>query len=104
LEWLQAHGFALGDNVDSPWEYVDANLALWFEKEIQGPNTALDNVIDNNVVTFEGDYLIAEGNIYLFNVNGQLKMYGVDKMNISGMPTGVYVVRCADTAVKVILK
>ncbi len=104
LEWLQTHSFAFGDNVDSPWEYVDANLALWFEKDIKGPNTALDNVIDNNVVKFEGDYLIAEGNIYLFNVNGQLMMYGVDKMNISGMPAGVYVVRCADTAVKVILK
>jgi hypothetical protein len=31
-------------------------------------------------------------------------MYGVDKMNISGMPAGVYVVRCADTAAKVLLK
>ena len=103
LEWLQTYGFVFGDNVDSPWEYVDANLALWFEKEMTGPNTAVDNVVANEVM-FEGDYLIAEGNIYLFNVNGQLMMYGVDKMNISGMPAGVYVVRCADTAVKVLLK
>ncbi len=64
--------------------------------------TALDNV--ETTVIFDGKVLMAEGDIHLFNMNGQLIMQGVDRMNVAELSSGVYVVKTATAIVKVVVK
>ena len=54
-------------------------------------------------VWFEGEELVTEGDMMLFNVKGQLMMHGVNRMNVVGLPAGVYMVRTANGVAKVIL-
>ena len=109
-EWLKEHGFAFGEAVVSPWVMEEENdMRLWFETfvEIIEPEPDnVENVVDNSqiLVWFEGDELVAEGEMYLFNANGQLIMRGEDRMNVVGLPVGVYVVRTIDGIAKVIVK
>ena len=103
-------GFAFGENIDSPWVMEEANdMRLWFEtfEEVVVPDPDnVDNVVDNSqiVVWFEGDELVAEDEMYLFNTNGQLVMQGENRVNTVGLPAGVYVVRTAIGVAKVIVK
>ena len=102
--------------VATPWKLEEGNdLRLWFEtfEEVFDPDPepdpepdSVENVEDNKlmVVWFEGEELVAEGEFYLFNVSGQLMKQGVDRMNVGGLPAGVYVVRTAETAAKVIIR
>lgn len=109
-EWLVEHGFVFGENIDSPWVMEEANdIRLWFEtfEEVVEPEADnVENVVDNSqmVVWFEGDELVAEDEMYLFNTNGQLVMQGENRMNTVGLPAGVYVVRTAIGVAKVIVK
>ena len=74
---------------------------MLFEKE-DDTETALDNI--ETAVVFDGEVLVAEGDIYLFNVNGQLLMQGVDCVSVDRLPAGVYVVKTATVATKIMLK
>jgi hypothetical protein len=81
---------------------------LWFEtfeEEVEPEPDSVENVVDNSqiVVWFEGDELVATGDMMLFNVNGQLVMCGAERMNVASLPMGVYVVRTSTGAAKVIL-
>lgn len=69
--------------------------------DARGDETSLDNV--ESGVVFDDEVLRAEGDIYLFNVNGQLLLQGVDCVNVDALPAGVYVVRTDRATVKVIL-
>jgi hypothetical protein len=103
--WLIEHGFAFGSKVASPWVLGEgSNLHLWFEDE--GKLVGVENVADdtNLVVWFEGDELVAEGEIYLFNLNGQLMSHTVNRMNVVGLPTGVYVAKTTEGVAKVIIR
>ena len=81
----------------------DNDLRLWFETFEE--EVAIENVTEDAKISvwFEGDELVAEGDIMLFNVNGQLMMNAVDRMNVAGLPVGVYVVRTTNGVAKVIL-
>lgn len=109
-EWLKEHGFAFGEAVVSPWVMEEENdMRLWFETfvEIIEPEPDnVENVVDNSqiLVWFEGDELVGEGEMYLFNVNGQLIMQGENRMSVVGLSNGVYVVRTAEGVAKVIVK
>jgi hypothetical protein len=74
---------------------------LLFEKE-DDTETALDVV--ESAVVFDGNVLISEGDIYLFNVNGQLLMQGVNHMDVTELSAGVYVVKTASTTAKIVIK
>ena len=104
-EWLAEHGFELGEENTAPWVLEEGNdLRLWFEafEEV----VAVDDVKDDAKVVawLEGDELVAEGEMYLFNINGQLMSQAVDRMNVVGLPAGVYVVRTAEGVAKIIRK
>ena len=103
-EWLAEHGFVIGESIASPWKYEKGELYLWFEKSVE--ETAVDNIKEDLavIVWFEGDELVAEGEMYLFDINGQLLSQGVDRMNVAGLPAGVYVVKTTTATVKVIVK
>ena len=109
-EWLVEHGFVFGENIDSPWVMEEANdMRLWFEtfEEVVEPEADnVENVVDNSqmVVWFEGDDLVAEGDMYIFNINGQLVMRGENRMNVVGLPAGVYLVRTAVGVAKVFVR
>ena len=115
-EWLKQQDYKFGEVVATPWKLEEGNdLRLWFEtfEEVFDPDPepdpepdSVENVEDNKpmVVWFEGEELVAEGEFYLFNVSGQLMKQGVDRMNVGGLPAGVYVVRTAETAAKVIIR
>ena len=109
-EWLTEQGIAFGENIDSPWVMEEANdMRLWFEtfEEVVVPDPDnVDNVVDNSqiVVWFEGDELVGDGEMYLFNTNGQLVMQGENRVNVVGLPAGVYVVRTAVGVAKVVVK
>ena len=109
-EWLAEQGFAFGENIDSPWVMEEANdMRLWFEtfEEVVVPDPDnVDNIVDNSqiVVWFEGDELVGDGEMYLFNTNGQLVMQGENRVNTVGLPASVYVVRTAIGVAKVIVK
>lgn len=104
-EWLVEHGFVFGEDIASPWMLEEiGDLRLWFEDfdEI----VAVEDVQENTriVVWFEGDELVAEGEIYLFNLNGQLMSHTVNRMNVVGLPTGVYVAKTTEGVAKVIIR
>ena len=104
-EWLAEHGFELGEENTAPWVLEEGNdLRLWFEafEEV----VAVDDVKDDAKVVawLEGDELVAEGEMYLFNINGQLMSQAVDRMNVVGLPAGVYVVRTVEGVAKIIKK
>ena len=100
-------GFKFGESVSSPWVAEDENdMRLWFEvfEEVVPDN--VDNVVDNSkiVVKFEGDELVAEGEMYLFSTTGQLLLRAENRMNVVGLPAGIYVVRAAEGVVKVSIR
>lgn len=64
--------------------------------------TVLDNV--ERGVVFDGKVLMAEGDIYVFNVNGQLMMQGVNRLDVVELPIGVYVVRTTNAIDKFVVK
>ena len=66
----------------------------------------MDNVVDDSkiVVCFEGDELVADGEMYLYTTAGQLIMRGENRMNVASLPIGVYVVRAAEGVVKVSIR
>ena len=104
FDWLVEHNFAFGKEISSPWVLDEDNeLLLWFE--VIDEDVAIENVDEDveNVVWFEGEELVAEGDMMLFNVKGQLMMHGVNRMNVVGLPAGVYMVRTANGVAKVIL-
>ena len=106
LDWLTNHNFVLGETIASPWELNEDNdLGLWFEMLNGDVEVAIENVTEDTKISvwFEGDELVTKGDMMLFNVNGQLVMYGVDRMNVVGLPIGVYVVKTATGMTKVIL-
>ena len=74
---------------------------MLFEKE-DDTETALDKI--ETAVVFDGEVLVAEGDIYLFNVNGQLLMQGVNRMDVTELSAGVYVVKTASTTAKIVIK
>ena len=107
IEWLIEQGFVFGENISSPWVVEEGNdIRLWFEvfEEVVPDN--VENVLENSeiVVWFEGDELVAEGEMYLFSMAGQLIMRGENRMNVSNLPVGVYVVRAAEGVVKVSIR
>ena len=84
-------------------------IRLWFEtfEEVVEPETDnVENVVDNSqmVVWFEGDELVADGEMYLYTTAGQLIMRGENRMNVASLPVGVYVVRAAEGVVKVSIR
>lgn len=104
FDWLVEHNFAFGKEISSPWVLDEDNeLLLWFE--VIDEDVAIENVDEDveNVVWFEGEELVTEGDMMLFNVKGQLMMHGVNRMNVVGLPAGVYMVRTANGVAKVIL-
>ena len=109
-EWLKEYGFAFGEAIASPWVMEEANdIRLWFEtfEEVVEPEPdSVENVVDNSqiVVWFEGGELVAEGEMYLFNANGQLIMRGENRMSVAGLPTGIYIVRTAKGVAKVAIE
>ncbi len=64
--------------------------------------TVLDNA--ERGVVFDGKVLMAEGDIYVFNVNGQLMMQGVNRLDVVELPIGVYVVRTTNAIDKFVVK
>jgi hypothetical protein len=86
---------------DNNQKYTLNYYDLLFEKE-DDTETALDVV--ESAVVFDGNVLISEGDIYLFNVNGQLIMQGADRMDVTELSAGVYVVKTASTTAKIVIK
>lgn len=86
---------------DNNQKYTLNYYDLLFEKE-DDTETALDNI--ETAVVFDGEVLVAEGDIYLFNVNGQLLMQGVNRMDVTELSAGVYVVKTASTTAKIVIK
>ena len=104
MDWLTNHKFVFGETITSPWKLSkDNDLNLWFEILEEG--VAIENVTEDAEISvwFEGDELVTKGDMMLFNVNGQLVMYGVDRINVVGLPIGVYMVKTATGMTKVIL-
>ena len=103
-EWLAEHDFAFGETIASPWQYEEGELYLWFEKPVE--ETAVDNVKEDLdvIVWFEGDELVADGEIYLFDVNGRLMLHGDNRINVVGLPAGVYVVRMHHASSKIVIR
>ena len=86
---------------DNNQKYTLNYYDLLFEKE-DDTETALDVV--ESAVVFDGNVLMAEGDIYIFNVNGQLIMQGADRMDVTELSAGVYVVKTASTTAKIVIK
>lgn len=107
VEWLLERGFKFGESISSPWVVEDENdMRLWFEVFEEVVPDYVDNVADNSkiVVKFEGDELVAEGEMYLFSTTGQLLMRVENRMNVAGLPAGIYVVKAAEGVVKVSIR
>jgi hypothetical protein len=87
---------------DNNQKYTLNYYDLLFEDDEENTETALDVV--ESAVVFDGEVLMAEGDIYLFNVNGQLIMQGADRMDVTELSAGVYVVKTASTTAKIVIK
>ena len=70
IEWLEEHGYKLGDNVDAPWE-MDENLSLWYE----------DRTTDvENIGGCEGGNASNKQNAKKIFVNGQMYILRHDNL------------------------
>ncbi len=87
---------------DNNQKYTLNYYDLLAEEDDDDIETALDGV--ETAIVFDGEVLMAEGDIYLFNVNGQLIMQGANRMDVTGLSAGVYVVKSANTTAKVVVK
>ena len=56
------------------------------------------------IVWFEGDELVADGEVYLFDVNGRLMLHGDNRINVVGLPVGVYLVRTHQASSKIVIR
>lgn len=87
---------------DNNQKYTLTYYDLLVAKDEDNTETALDKV--ETAVMFDGKVLVAEGDIYVFNVNGQLMMQGVNSVNVDELSTGVYVVKSANMVTKVVIE
>lgn len=89
-EWLAAHNYVLGNNVQAPWILDEGTLYLWFE----GANSTLDveNVITTPAITINNGSLEAEGPIAVYNISGMLVAQGIDVVSTQNLNAGVYIV------------
>jgi hypothetical protein len=87
---------------DNNQKYTLTYYDLLVAKDEDNTETALDKV--ETAVMFDGKVLVAEGDIYVFNVNGQLMMQGVNSVNVDELSTGVYVVKSLNMVTKVVIE
>ena len=108
IEWLAEHNFLLGEDVAAPWAFEaadDIDLRLWFEDAVR-----LESDVDNvrgeseTIVWFEGEDLVANGPMYIFNLNGILLARGENRMNLAEWPLGIYIVKTNAGVAKIALK
>ncbi len=65
--------------------------------------SAIDNIdSDSTSVSVAGNVVYADSEIYVFNINGQLILKGEKSVDLSNCLNGVYIVKTADTTIKVI--
>ena len=55
-EWLNAHGFVLGNSIDAPWVLNNAALYLWFEEGRTG--TGVEDIWTDNTTSTARKLLI----------------------------------------------
>ena len=78
-EWLAAHGYALGETVDAPWEQTAEALVLWFESEI---STDVENIFGGNCGDIIGGSnqtakkLMLDGQLYILRHEGLYNVMG----------------------------
>ena len=87
---------------DNNSKYTLNYYELILEDNSGNTGTALDNV--ETAIVFDGAELVASGDICVFGVNGQLMLQGVDCVSVDRLPAGVYVVKTATVATKIMLK
>ena len=88
-------------NVTEPRDYyfvIDSTGV----KELE---SGVDNIISdsNNDISIIGNEIIANGEIYLYNINGQLILKGSDKLNLENVINGVYIAKTTHATKKIIL-
>ncbi len=88
-------------NVTEPRDY-------YFVIDSTGVNeleSGVENIISdsNNNISVIGNEIIANGEIYLYNINGQLILKGYDKLNLKNVINGVYIAKTAHATKKIIL-
>lgn len=87
---------------DNNSKYTLNYYELILEDNSGNTGTALDNV--ETAIVFDGAELVASGDICVFGANGQLVLQGVDCVSVDRLPAGVYVVKTATVATKIMLK
>ena len=76
-QWLNAHGFILGETIDAPWTFDNDTFHLWFEQNI---NTDLENICENSSnSTSHAKKIIINGRLLIIR-NGE--MYDIDGTRI----------------------
>lgn len=100
--------FNNGNNGAQLADYTITELRdYWFEidtvngvKEIAAD---IENTIsDDSAITVVGDTVHAAGEIYIYNINGQLISKGEKSIDLSNCLSGVYIIKSASSAIKVI--
>ena len=94
VEWLKEHQFQLGDSVAAPW-VMGETLKLWFEPDNVG--SGVEDVVDNiDGIQLVGDNVESKGGIEIYNLSGMCVGRGQDKVSVSGLTCGVYVIRVSN--------
>ena len=102
-EWLVNHEFAINDS-NSIWVInEDSKLTLWFEKTLEiepeekPEDTPVDNV-EHNSMAFDGQMILTEGLIRIYNINGILVAEGNNSISTAELNTGIYIVTVANNS------
>ena len=73
-EWLNAHGFALGNSVDAPWVMNAGALYLWFEEG--RTNTGIEDIWTDNTTSTARKMLI-DGQVVIIRDGQMYSVLGV---------------------------
>jgi hypothetical protein len=78
-------------------------MQLWYEGEIDIPD-AVENIIIGDDVTIEDGMLIANGAVTVYSLNGALLAQGNDRLCITSLNQGVYIVMVTNQSKRAAIK
>ena len=73
-EWLNTHGFALGNSIDAPWVMNSGALYLWFEDGQTG--TGIEDIWTDNATSTARKMLI-NGQVVIMRDGQMYSVLGV---------------------------
>ena len=90
VDWMAEHAFVMGNSADAPWVLGTDGLSLWFEGNT--PGTGVEDVVLSSGILLENGMMMTEGMLRVYDLNGLLHVQGMNAVNVSALPMGVYII------------